>query len=256
MLLRLLEHAVDIIFGRIPRKTPPSSLIKKTVLIAHRGVHDHRAGIFENTHEAFQRAQEIGCWGIELDIQTTSDGVFVVHHDPDLKRLWALEYTISDLSFRKLQRIAPQIPTLEEVVKRYAPSMHLFLELKESVVDAKGLLRALSPFKPIQDYHLLSLDPLFFNALDSFPRAALLLVAGHNNLVHCCDLSIEKHYGGVLGNYLLFTNKQKNKLLRAHQVVGVGMINSKNSLYREINRELHWLFTDQAIRVKAYLNTR
>ena len=35
---------------------------------------------------------------------------------------------------------------------------------------------------------------------------------------------------------------------------GVGFIDSKNSLYRELNRGVSWLFTNQAVKLSGYLN--
>jgi glycerophosphoryl diester phosphodiesterase len=253
VLLTLTEKIVNGFFAAIPRARPSSQLIDKALLIAHRGAHNNSQGIFENTNRAFDRAKEMGCWGIELDVHTTADGVFVVNHDPGLMRLWHHNVVIADLNFAELRRRAPGIPTLEEVVQNYGTVFHLFIELKAPVVNQHALLDVLNCCEPVKDYHLLSLEPHFYDALDLVPKNAFLLVAVHNNVASLCDLSIKKHYGGVLGNYLLITNKQRKKLQQANQAMGVGFINSKNSLYRELNREMYWLFTNEAQRLSQYL---
>lgn len=51
--------------------------------IGHRGA---RAYAPENTIEAFQKAVDLGCDMIELDLHLTRDGALVVHHDDDLLR--------------------------------------------------------------------------------------------------------------------------------------------------------------------------
>ena len=51
---------------------------------AHRGLHDKKAGIPENSMKAFQRAMELG-YGMELDVHLTKDGGLVVMHDDSLK---------------------------------------------------------------------------------------------------------------------------------------------------------------------------
>ncbi|HAT9008000.1 TPA: glycerophosphodiester phosphodiesterase, partial [Legionella pneumophila subsp. pneumophila] len=38
------------------------------------------------------------------------------------------------------------------------------------------------------------------------------------------------------------------------QHFGVGFVDSKNSLYRELNRGVKWLFTNEAININQYLN--
>lgn len=54
--------------------------------IAHRGLHDAAAGIIENTAGAV-RAALAGNYGIEVDVQVSSDGEAMVHHDDVLGRL-------------------------------------------------------------------------------------------------------------------------------------------------------------------------
>ncbi|MEM9746011.1 MAG: glycerophosphodiester phosphodiesterase family protein [Actinomycetota bacterium] len=55
----------------------------KVTVIGHRGA-SHEAP--ENTMAAFNRALELGAHGIEFDVQLTSDGRAVVHHDAMLDR--------------------------------------------------------------------------------------------------------------------------------------------------------------------------
>jgi glycerophosphoryl diester phosphodiesterase len=253
VLLTLTEKIVDGFFATIPRPKPTSQRMDKALLIAHRGAHNNSMGIFENTHKAFQRAKEMGCWGIELDVHSTADGVFVVNHDPNLSRLWQHNAVIADLNFDELRRLAPEIPSLSEVVKEYGGLLHLFIELKAPVLNQQTLLETLGCCEPVTNYHLLTLNPSLYDGLDQLPKRALLLVAVHNNVAAFCDLSIKKQYGGVLGNYLLLTNKQQKKLQQANQATGVGFINSKNSLYREVNRDMIWLFTNEAQRVSHHL---
>lgn len=51
--------------------------------IAHRGARAERP---ENTLAAFERAVELGCVMVEMDLQSSRDGQVVVHHDDDLLR--------------------------------------------------------------------------------------------------------------------------------------------------------------------------
>lgn len=54
--------------------------------VAHRGLHDAARGVVENMPAA-ARAAMAGNFSIELDIQLTSDGEAMVHHDDELGRL-------------------------------------------------------------------------------------------------------------------------------------------------------------------------
>jgi len=54
--------------------------------LAHRGYHDRAAGRVENSRAAFEAAVAAG-YGIECDLQLSSDGVPMVFHDYALHRL-------------------------------------------------------------------------------------------------------------------------------------------------------------------------
>ncbi|MGY4827122.1 glycerophosphodiester phosphodiesterase [Sphaerotilaceae bacterium SBD11-9] len=51
--------------------------------VAHRGA---RAYAPENTLPAFEKAAQMGCHMVELDVHLSADGHLVVHHDDDLRR--------------------------------------------------------------------------------------------------------------------------------------------------------------------------
>jgi glycerophosphoryl diester phosphodiesterase len=92
-------------------------------VIAHRGASSDRP---ENTFGAFDEALKQGCDGIEMDIQLTRDEVPVIYHDKTLARVGGGRNRVSQLTLRELQRI----PTLEDVLQRYAQRTQLFLEIK------------------------------------------------------------------------------------------------------------------------------
>lgn len=252
MLLKIAEKMVDGCFAVIPRAKPHVKNIEQARIIAHRGAHDHPNGVIENTLEAFEIAKQAGCWGLEFDIHATADHVFVVNHDPTLNRLWGHDVAISSLSFSELRALEPGVPTLVEVVAEYG-NMHLFIELKSPLHNEQALVTALQDLTAGKDFHLLALDAHIFNSITRFPREALLLVAVHNNVRLFCELSIKEHFGGVMGSYLLLTNNKIELLKSANQNSGVGFVDSKNALYRELNREIRWIFTNRAVKVCHYL---
>lgn len=253
MLLQLLEKMVDVYFSVVPRHKPSLELSQSAHLIAHRGAHNKAQGIIENTLAAFDRAQDLGCWGIEFDVRATADNVLIVNHDPTLKRLWGYDLPISQLSFKELRSLAPDIPSLKEVITAYGQIMHLFIELKTPFHNEEVLAQTLDGLTAGENYYLLTLNPSVFRSLSLFPKYALLLVAGSNNVNKFCEISLKENYGGVLGHYFLMNNKLINKLKTAHKIVGVGMVDSKSSLYRELNRGVDWLFTDRAVEIQSYL---
>ncbi|MGB3335731.1 MAG: glycerophosphodiester phosphodiesterase family protein [Devosia sp.] len=63
--------------------------------IAHRGLHDRAKGVIENTASAFEAAIA-GGYAIECDLQLTSDGVPIIFHDSDMKRLLGKDGAVAD----------------------------------------------------------------------------------------------------------------------------------------------------------------
>lgn len=102
-------------------------------LLAHRGLSQHRDDVDENTLEAFSEALEYGATHIESDIQATKDGVAVLFHDSDLKRVAGIDRQVSELSFDEIKKIrlhsSGSIPSLEEALAMF-PDSRFNLDLK------------------------------------------------------------------------------------------------------------------------------
>ncbi len=99
---------------------------------AHRGFHGE--GAPENTLAAFSRAIEEG-YGIELDVQLTSDGVPVVFHDYTLTRMLGADKKVSELTLAELKEYTfegpeEKVPTFEEVLELVDGKAPLLIELK------------------------------------------------------------------------------------------------------------------------------
>jgi glycerophosphoryl diester phosphodiesterase len=117
--------------------------------IAHRGLHDRSSGIVENSPSAFGAAMDAG-YGIELDLQLSSDGQAMVFHDEALDRLTALKGAVNDHSADDLSRIAlsgtkDTIPTLRDVLAQVAGRVPLLIELKDQTLtlgESDGRLEA------------------------------------------------------------------------------------------------------------------
>lgn len=238
-----LQHLVNKYFSLCIRQKPKIDQFKSIKLVAHRGVHN-KTNRLENTYAAFDKALELGIWGIEFDIQTTKDYRFIINHDPTLSRLWHVDKKIIDHSEKELLEILPTLPTLSEMINRYAKQLHLFIELKAPFNNFHNLAIELSHLTPVQDYHLISLNPDIFSNLSYFPKNCLLLIPTMLNHHYFCQLSLKNQYGGILGHYLLLRNRYVSLLRGKKQVAEVGFIESKYSLYREIHRGMHWIFTD------------
>jgi glycerophosphoryl diester phosphodiesterase len=89
----------------------------------------------ENTLASFALALAADADGIELDVHATSDGVVVVHHDPELSTGAVIAFT----SYAELREQPPhgaQIPTLSEVCALVKGRAELFVEIKGAGIEA------------------------------------------------------------------------------------------------------------------------
>lgn len=66
------------------------------IYVGHRG--GRMYGAVENTKEAFLSGVKAGCKALECDVRVTKDGVLIISHDPDLKRLTEYEGTPNDIN--------------------------------------------------------------------------------------------------------------------------------------------------------------
>ena len=117
--------------------------------IAHRGA----SGIYpENSMLAFKKAIEMGCGGLEVDVQLSSDGEVVIFHDKKLQRVTNGEGLVCEHSYAELKKLEitnnnqanqypkQQIVTLKELLQMLQENeIFLNIELKNIYIDYPGL---------------------------------------------------------------------------------------------------------------------
>ncbi len=106
---------------------------KRFLIIAHRGASAYEP---ENTLRAFRKALEMGADAIELDVRQSADGVIVVVHDEDLKRIAGIGKRVRECTYSELSQIrvlgSEPIPKLEDVLSEFGNRIPLFIEVKEA----------------------------------------------------------------------------------------------------------------------------
>ncbi|OHC91627.1 MAG: glycerophosphodiester phosphodiesterase [Sideroxydans sp. RIFOXYB12_FULL_59_6] len=111
--------------------------MNKTMIYAHRGANREAA---ENTRTAFERALAYPIDGIETDVQLSRDGIAVLWHDRDLKKLGLPGKRIDDYGYRQLREMdfaahftgapAEGVMSLQDFVAAYRARCGLLLEIK------------------------------------------------------------------------------------------------------------------------------
>lgn len=250
-------HLVDTIFARFPRPVPVLPLLTACKIVSHRGQHDNLSRM-ENTLDAFDTAVQAGVWGLEFDIRWTRDLKPMVFHDRDLMRIFKDPLEIRKTDRRTLRNRFPLIPTLEEVLERYGRRVHLMVELKAEHYpgprrQTEMLAGCFSGLEPIRDYHFLSLEPGMFSHVGFAPPSAYLPVA-QLNFRAFSRLALARGYAGVAGHYLFIGNRMAARHKARGQHVGVGYPRSANSLFREVNRGVAWIFSNHAVQMQGIVD--
>jgi glycerophosphoryl diester phosphodiesterase len=118
---------------KLPRRGTLTQLRRhpKAERISHRGAHQT---LPENSIPAFLRAIELGADAIELDVHATSDGVVIVHHDPNVTAPAEPPSRLVDISASELSRFpladGIEIPTLAAVLAAIGDRVKIYVEIK------------------------------------------------------------------------------------------------------------------------------
>lgn len=174
--------------------------------------------------------------------------------------MFGIETTIAEVEFDKLRSQCPQLPLLSEVVERYGRKIHFMIEIKEETYPEPARQNAIfkncfASLQPQKDYHLMTLTPDMFDLITFAPPSSFIPIA-MLNMSGFSNLALEKNYRGVAGHYLLLTRAILEKHRENGQPVGTGYPASRNCLFREVNRGVEWIFSNNAGDLMKIINNR
>lgn len=130
--------------------TQTQSAHKPVEYVAHRG---ESADAPENTMAAFNLAWSRGVKAVELDVHLTRDGVLVVTHDPDVKRVTGLQRKIKEADWSELKDLdagrwkdpkfaGEKLPTLDQALATIPDGARCFIEVKTGPEAVPALVKA------------------------------------------------------------------------------------------------------------------
>ncbi|MFC7247546.1 glycerophosphodiester phosphodiesterase [Catellatospora aurea] len=113
-----------------PQGHPHPYLAAPPLAFAHRG---GAAEGDENTADAFDRAVKAGYRYVETDVHATRDGVAVVLHDANLRRVAGEPQAVASMTWQDLQTVrvagAAAVPRLDEVLDAW-PEIRFNIDIK------------------------------------------------------------------------------------------------------------------------------
>ena len=107
--------------------------MKFPIIFAHRGANYFAP---ENSIPAFEKALNLGCDGVELDVRLCGSGEVVVFHDRFTHRLTGYYGNIHNLSLSKIQKLGlghtrEKIPTLDEILELLNRKVLINIDVKK-----------------------------------------------------------------------------------------------------------------------------
>lgn len=159
---------------------------------AHRGA---SAYAFENTLKAFEKAVELGADGIELDIQLTKDGIPIIYHDLNLRRLTGSRKRVNQLPYEKVMKKkigkpfrrmfrGEKIMSLQEMIEWASEKgIALNIELKESLMAEPLFVKEIvRRCKGLPDVHFSSFHYELLEIIKTqFPRVETAYILTKNS---------------------------------------------------------------------------
>ena len=155
-ILPVLLIALFVCPKSIADERPRYTFAPKTAgvyVVAHRGAHN---GIPENTLAAYQKAIDLGCDFVEIDVRTSKDGHFVSIHNHTVDAyVEGVTGKVSDFTLAELRALdigirhgepwaGTQIPTFEEILALCKGKIGIYLDLKNAPM--KDLMKLIKQY--------------------------------------------------------------------------------------------------------------
>ena len=232
-------------------------------IYGHRGASRYA---LENTWNAFRKACELGV-GIEMDVQITKDGVVLVYHDDNLKRLSGRNLYIADTDYENIKELkigrrglrnfsSDHIPLAYEVFHwAKDKSVPLNIELKESfAAHPEGPKILASMLEGLQKIHLSSFNPEILRKMKTLkPDIETALIVKKNFQVKLLE---NMHWiDSVHLHKRLYTDKLASRLESMKKNIRVyGIVGSEQAVTRP-SPHLTGIITDYPAKIIEKMRT-
>jgi glycerophosphoryl diester phosphodiesterase len=238
--------------------------LKFPVVFAHRGANSFAP---ENSLVAFQKAIEMGCDGIELDVRPCSSGEIVVFHDRHTQRMTGTRGAVHKMRFAEIKGLtlkhnsscSERIPRLEEVLDLARKKVRINIDVKKESFTRNGLEDKI--LKIIKDFHLednviiSSFNPIVLKRIAQIRpdlhlgfifrnRSSMMMLNGHPvRSLHARYRILSQRYIGHLNqkaNQVYSWTVDKAQAMKKQIALGVdGIITNKPEIYFQLKREFY-----------------
>lgn len=218
----------------------------------------HRGGAAlepENTVAALQEAIVSSAEQAEIDIQQTKDGVLVVLHDPNLKRIGGVDRPIWEMTYANLRELPLRepIPTLEEAMQAVDGKLKLMIEIKVTGHEENLVRQTLGTIRRYEAEDWCCIGSMNLNTLEEVhqrePEMEVVYIAP---VVSPSDYGIE--WIDAFSIKHLYANRDiVQRMHKAGKDVYIWTCNTERSIRRAIRCQPEGIITDNPYLVQYFL---
>jgi glycerophosphoryl diester phosphodiesterase len=248
--------------GRAQAKEP-SSPARKIIVIAHRGAHLEAP---ENTLASLQKAIEIGCDYVEIDVRRTKDGALVIMHDAQVNRMTNGRGRIDQLTLAEIRKLdvktrkggrpsGQKVPTLDEILEHAKGRMRIYVDHKNA--PPAQVLAAIEKYGMLHDVVVYG----SVNTLREYKRLAptVRIMPGHPDTIPEIEALAKDLKPETLdGNVSEWNREQVEAAHRAGVQVWVDSISDRyneEAIKRAVEMGVDAIQTNQPAEVLRFLTT-
>jgi glycerophosphoryl diester phosphodiesterase len=234
--------------------------LKFPIIFAHRGANYFAP---ENSIPAFEKALNLGCDGVELDVRLCGSGEVVVFHDRFTHRLTGYHGNIHKLSYSKIQKLGlgkekEKIPTLDEILELLNRKVLINIDVKKDFFSKadieEKIIRHLKTHNLKENIIISSFNPMVLKKISSlYPgissgyifrnKSSMVFLNGHPvQSLHARYQILDQKYIRSLTNrandiYAWTVDEVKNMLEQIQNGIH-GIISNRPELFLQIKEKI------------------
>ena len=235
-------------------------VVNPPLVISHRGVSNGNG--VQNTIQSLEKTAQLKPDLIEMDIQETKDGQFVMMHDANLRGLASLNKTPQDLTLEELQQIdihengyTTKISSFDDYLNR-ANELHqkLLIEIKTSHKDSPQMmdhfLEKYAAKIKVYGHQMQSLDYHVVEKVTQYDKdIPIYFILPYNSVFPRTNATGYTMEYSTLDEYFV------TKLWNTEQKLYVWTINSSESFDKSFRLGVNGMITDNLEMIKDELET-
>lgn len=226
---------------------------KKTTIqvVGHRGGGGY--SIPENSLSSIAKSIEYGAEYVEIDVQRTKDGYYIINHDKNFMRMAGERRKPKEMTLAEIKQLdigkfyegyeGERVPTIEELLDFCKGRIGVFVELKGESADEKmadDVIQMIRERKMEKETVLMSLD---YKLMEYVSRTYNDIDAGFTYFLAFGDL------GGFESSFLILeeeaaTKKALSKIHEAGKKAVVWTVNEEASMEKFIAEDVDAIITD------------